>query len=136
MLDRYRLEAFGITLANVEQRLVAENVDISAGTLEEGAQVYLVRGMSRFRRLDDVERVVVRYLSDGESGRQAIRVADLGRVEMVDREIDHLVRVNGIEGVGLAVFKEAGANTVEVSTTVREALVGLADDLPAWSSPR
>jgi len=131
LLDRYRLEAFGVTLANVEQRLVAENVDISAGTLEEGAQVFLVRGMSRFRRPDDIERVVVRYLSDGESGRQAIRVADLGRVEMVDQEIDHLVRVNGVEGVGLAVFKEAGANTVQVSTTVREALVGLADDLPS-----
>ena len=131
LLDRYRLDAFGVTLANVEQRLVAENVDISAGTLEEGAQVFLVRGMSRFRRLDDVERVVVRYLSDGESSRQAIRVADLGRVEMVDQEIDHLVRVNGIEGVGLAIFKEAGANTVEVSGTVRDALVGLAGDLPS-----
>ena len=131
LLDRYRLEAFGVTLADVERRLVAENVDISAGTLEEGAKVYLVRGMSRFRRLDDIERVVVRYLTDGESGRQAIRVSDLGRVEMVDREIDHLVRVNGVEGVGLAIFKEAGANTVQVSTTVREALVGLADDLPS-----
>ena len=131
LLDRYRLEAFSVTLADVERRLVAENVDISAGTLEEGAKVYLVRGMSRFRRPADVERVVVRYLTDGESGRQAIRVADLGRVEMVDREIDHLVRVNGVEGVGLAIFKEAGTNTVQVSTTVREALLGLADDLPS-----
>lgn len=130
LLNRYRLDAFGITLAEVESRLVAENVDISAGTLEEGSQVYLVRGMSRFRRLEDVERVVVRYVTTGESGRQAIRVSDLGTVSMVDREIDHLVRVNGVEGVGLAIFKEAGSNTVQVSTIVREALVGLAQDLP------
>ena len=130
-LDRYRLDAFGVTLADVENRLVAENVDINAGMLEEGSKVYLVRGMSRFRRLSDVERVVVRYLTSGESGRQAIRISDLGSVEMVDREIDHLVRVNGVEGVGLAIFKEAGSNTVEVSTTVREALVGLAEDLPS-----
>ena len=129
-LDRYRLEAFGITLAEVESRLVAENVDISAGTLEEGSQVYLVRGMSRFRQPEDVERVVVRYLTEG-SGRQAIRVSDLGQVQMVDQEIDHLVRVNGVEGVGLSIFKEAGSNTVEVSTTVREALVGLSQDLPS-----
>ena len=131
LLDRYRLEAFGITLAQVEDRLVAENVDISAGTLEEGSEVYLVRGLSRFRRPADVGRVVVRYLAEGGGGRQAIRVSDLGRVQMVDREIDHLVRVNGVEGVGLAVFKEAGSNTVAVSTTVREALVGLAEDLPS-----
>ena len=131
LLDRYRLEAFGVTLADVESRLQADNQDISAGTLEEGAQVYLVRGMSRFRQPEDVERVVVRYLSGTDGSRQAVRVSDLGLVEMVDREIDHLVRVNGVEGVGLAVFKEAGSNTVEVSTTVREALVGLAEDLPS-----
>ena len=130
LLDRYRLEAFGVTLEEVESRLRAENQDIAAGTLEEGAQVYLVRGLSRFRRPEDVERVVVRYVSSDDSGRQAIRVADLGRVEMVDSEIDHLVRVNGVEGVGLSVYKEAGSNTVQVSTTVREALVGLAEDLP------
>ena len=131
LLDRYRLEAFGITLADVENRLVSENVDISAGTLEEGSQVFLVRGMSRFRRPEDVERVVVRYVTGGDGSRQAIRVSDLGTVAMVDREIDHLVRVDGVEGVGLAVFKEAGSNTVEVSATVREALVGLAEDLPS-----
>ena len=130
LLDRYRLDAFGITLAEVESRLIAENVDISAGTLEEGSQVYLVRGMSRFRRVEDVERVVVRYLTTEETGRQAIRVSDLGSVSMVDREIDHLVRVNGVEGVGLAIFKEAGSNTVQVSTIVRDALAGLAQDLP------
>jgi HAE1 family hydrophobic/amphiphilic exporter-1 len=131
LLDRYRLEAFGVTLADVEGRLAAENVDIAAGTLEEGARVYLVRGMSRFRRPEDVERVVVRYVAGGDSERQAIRVSDLGSVETIDREIDHLVRVNGVEGVGLAVYKEAGSNTVQVSATVREALVGLAADLPS-----
>jgi len=130
LLERYRLEAFGITLRNVEDRLVAENVDISAGTLEEGSDVYLVRGMARFREPRDVERVVVRYNVGADGSRQAIRISDLGRVELVDQEINHLVAVNGMEGVGLAIYKEAGSNTVQVSTTVREAMVGLADDLP------
>ena len=136
LLDRYRLEAFSVTLADVERRLVAENVDISVGTLEEGAQVYLVRGMSCFRRPDDVERVVVRYLSDGESGRQAIRVADLGRVEMVDREIDHLVRVNGIEGVGLAVFKEATPTPWRSRPPCATRWWGWRATCPVSSSPR
>ena len=129
-LDPYRLEAFDITLAAVERRLIDENVDISAGTLEEGSEVYLVRGMARFRRVEDIERVVVRYITGSDGGRQAIRISDVGTVALVDREIDHLVRVNGIEGVGLAIYKEAGANTVAVSKTVRAAMVGLAEDLP------
>jgi HAE1 family hydrophobic/amphiphilic exporter-1 len=130
LLDRYKLEAFGITLTEVESRLTAENVDISAGTLQEGSQVYLVRGMSRFRQPDDVERVVVRYLTGDEGERRPVRVSDLGTVEVVDQKVDHLVRVNGAEGVGLSIFKEAGSNTVQVSATVRDALDGLAADLP------
>ncbi|MCZ6643085.1 MAG: efflux RND transporter permease subunit [Gammaproteobacteria bacterium] len=129
-LDPYRLEAFNITLATVEKRLIDENVDISAGTLEEGSEVYLVRGMARFRRAEDIRRVVVQHITASDGGRQAIRISDVGTVELVDREIDHLVRVNGIEGVGLAIYKEAGANTVEVSKTVRAAMAGLAEDLP------
>lgn len=130
LLDRYRMEAFGITLAAIEGRLIEENVDISAGTLEEGAEVLLVRSVSRFRTLDDVRRVIVAYVSRSDGTRQAVRVSDIGTVALVDREIDHLVRVNSIEGVGLAVYKEAGANTVEVSRTVRDAVAGLAQDLP------
>ena len=130
LADRYRMEAFGVSLARLEERLQAENVDISAGTLAEGSQVYLVRGMSRFRSADDVADVVVLYLTDNSGRRNAIRVSDIAEVQVVDREIDHLVRVDGIEGVGVAVYKEAGANTVEVSGVVREALGGIARDLP------
>lgn len=132
-VDRYRLDAFGVTLAMLESRLAAENVDVAAGTLEEDERIFQVRGLSRFRTADDVAAVVVRYIDDpsGErNARQAVRVEDLGTVEMVDAEIDHLVLVNGVEGVGLAIFKEAGANTVGVAEEVNEALAGLHEDLP------
>ena len=131
LADRYRMEAFGVSLKQLEDRLQAENVDISAGTLEEGSQVFVVRGMSRFRTAEDVANVVVLYLADGSGGRRnAIRVSDIADVQMVAREIDHLVRVDGSEGVGVAIYKEAGANTVAVSETVQEALEGIAQDLP------
>ncbi len=129
-VDRYRLDAFGVSLGQLEQRLSQENVDIPAGTLEEDNRIFQLRALSRFRRVEDVGNVVVRYLRDDSGRQQAVRVSDLGSVELVDREIDHLVRVDGSEGVGLSIYKEAGANTVGVSTTVRDALGGLDDDLP------
>ena len=129
-VDRYRLDAFGVSLAQLEGRLAEENVDIPAGTLEEEDRVFQLRALSRFRRVEDVSDVVVRYLADESGRQQAVRVSDLGSVELIDGEIDHLVRVDGAEGVGLSVYKEAGANTVAVSTTVRAALGGLDQDLP------
>ena len=129
-VDRYRLQAYGVSLAMLEARVRAENVDQSAGTLEENDRIFQIRGLSRFRSLDDVANVVVRYMSDAAGGRKAVRVADLGTVELADAEIDHLVLVDGVEGVGLSIYKEAGANTVDVSGAVRAALDGLGNDLP------
>ena len=129
-VDRYRLDAFGVSLSLLRARLRDQNVDVEAGTLEERDQVFQVRGVSRYRSADDVGNVVVRYLSDDTGGRKAVRVSDLGNVELANAEIDHLVLVDGVEGVGVAVYKEAGANTVAVSAEVRDALVDLGDDLP------
>jgi len=129
-VDRYRLEAHGVTLSQLEARLRAANVDINAGTLEEGSRVYLVRGLSRFRRPEDIARVVVRY-DEANNGRQVpVHVSDLAEVIEADSEIRHLVLVDGREGVGVSIYKEAGANTVAVSKTVRNALEHLDRDLP------
>ena len=133
LVDRYRLDAFGVSLAMLESRLASENVDVAAGTVEENDRIFQVRGISRFRTPEDVANVVVRYIArqdDAGGARKAVRVGDLGAVTVADAEIDHLVRVNGQEGVGLAVYKEAGANTVGVSGEVRKALAALGDDLP------
>jgi len=129
-IDRTALTAHGLTLAEVEGRIAASNVDLNAGTLEEGDAVWLVRGVSRFRDLADIERVVVRYGRDAGGRRVPLRLSDIARVELAEREISHLVRLDGREGVSLAVYKESGANTVAVSGDVHRALEGLAGDLP------
>ncbi len=129
-LDRYLMEAHGITVATLEARIRAANIDINAGTLEEDDRVYLVRGVSRFRTAADVARVVVGYSRDANERLLPVRVANIGEVVVDDREISDLVLVDGAEGVGLSVYKEAGANTVTVSRTVRTALERLGADLP------
>jgi HAE1 family hydrophobic/amphiphilic exporter-1 len=129
-LDRTRLEAYGLTINDVKNRISATNVDINAGTLVEGEHVFQVRGISRFKEPEDVAKVVVKYVDTGGQGVVPIHVSDLGKVVLADADIKHLVRVDGIEGVGLSVYKEAGANTVTVSRTVNEALKQLGADLP------
>ncbi len=129
-LDQPRMEAFGIRLAEIEARLVAANLDVNAGTLEQDDKVYLVRGLARFRGPDDVAAVVVRFARDRGGVLVPVRIADIAEVALADAEIDNMVLVDGFEGVGLEVYKEAGANTVAVSRTVRRALENLNADLP------
>jgi len=129
-LDRTRVEAYGLTINEISTRIAATNVDVNAGTLVEGDHVLLVRGLSRFTSPDDVANTVVRYEETGSQGVVPIRVADLGQVVLDDAEITHVVRVDGVEGVGLSIYKEADENTVAVSRVVREALGRLGKDLP------
>ena len=129
-LDRTRVEAYGLTLAAIEGRIRASNLDLNAGTLEEGDRVLLVRGLARFRSPADVGEVVVSYARDAAGRTVPVKVRDLGTVELAQAEVRDLVRVDGAEGVGLAIYKEAGANTVAVSRAVRNAMARLDADLP------
>jgi HAE1 family hydrophobic/amphiphilic exporter-1 len=129
-LDRSRLEAYDLTISEIRSRLDAANVDVNAGTVVEQDQVFLVRGLARFTGPDDVAATVVRYQDTDAQGVVPIRVSDLGTVVMADADITHIVLVDGVEGVGLSVYKEAGSNTVSVSRTVRDALGDLGADLP------
>jgi HAE1 family hydrophobic/amphiphilic exporter-1 len=129
LLDRYLMDAHGVTMALLEQRIKASNQDINAGTLEEGDRVYLVRGLSRFRDVEDIAQVLVKYERDSENKQVPIRVGDLGRVVLAEEEISDLVLVDGQEGVSLSIYKEAGANTVKVSRSVRESVENFNTDL-------
>jgi HAE1 family hydrophobic/amphiphilic exporter-1 len=120
--NRYLMEAHSVTMATLENRIRAANLDFNAGTLEEGDNVYLVRGISRYSNIDDISRVVVKYERDANDKIVPVKVSDLGRVEIREKEISDLVLVDGKEGISLSIYKEAGANTVQVSRNVREAL--------------
>src|SRR5690606_9080370 len=86
-----------------------------------------------FTDLENIGNVVVSYVDDGAGGVLPVYIKDIAEVVMTDADITNMVRVNGVEGVGISIYKEAGANTVTVSSTVRAALGPLVDDLPGVS---
>ncbi len=128
-VDPYRLQAHGLDLLLLETRVQAANLDLNAGTLEERDRVFLIRGLSRFRSTRDVEAVVLTYERAADGRLKPVLLGDVARVREADRDVSHLVRVNGVEGVGLSIHKEAGTNTVSVSRTVRRGLDQLTLDL-------
>ncbi|MCY4096506.1 MAG: efflux RND transporter permease subunit [Gammaproteobacteria bacterium] len=129
-VDRYLMDAYEITIDSLASSINSQNIDISAGTVEDNNRVFQLRGRARYENADDVSNVVLRYIQTPGGASKAIRVQDIATVTEEAQEIDHLVLVNGREGIGLSIYKEAGENTVEVSQTIRDAIVNVADDLP------
>ena len=58
-LDTRKIAALHIPIETVISRLSAENINLSAGRIEEGTQRYLVRTVNEFRTIDDLREMLV-----------------------------------------------------------------------------
>lgn len=58
-IDQRRLAQLGLSLDNVIQRLQQENVNLSGGRLEEGAQRYLVRTVNQFTTVEQMREMLL-----------------------------------------------------------------------------
>ncbi|MDA1260227.1 MAG: efflux RND transporter permease subunit [Planctomycetota bacterium] len=119
LLDPQRLASFGIGGEMIRQRLQEENLNVPGGTLQEGSFEYVVRTLNEFRTLADIEDLPI-LERDG----RILKLRDLAVVKRSHRDRDLMLRVGSDEAVEVAIFREAGANLVEVARTVRERLWG------------
>jgi len=116
-VDQSRAALLGIPLSQIASRLQRENVDVTGGSIADGAAEYVVRVLARFADLDEIGRIVV-----GEVGDVQVRLQDLAEVRSGYQEQSTITRTNRIPSVELAIHKEAAANTVAVAQAVRERL--------------
>ncbi len=138
ILDAYLLEAYGLTPQTIVSRVQAANTDVSGGTLKDGQRAYLVKGMGRLEDVEGVRTLVVGERRGVDAGGQPdptaprvpVTVGDVARVELRFQERETMVRLDGPECIGLAIYREAGANTVSVVGSVFEMLRELERDLP------
>ena len=112
-----RLDYLKIPISQITSRLSAENVNITGGTLKDGEAEFLVRTLNEFKGIEEIGDIVV-----GEINKAPIKLADVARIFRGHKERDMVPRVNGREGVVVAIFKEGDSNTVQVSQALHERL--------------
>jgi len=125
-IDQRKMAQLRLSLEDLTARLAAENVNVSAGRLEEGTQRYLVRTMNQFGSVEEFGGLIV---APG-SGRP-IYLRDIAQVRAGYSEREAIIRMNGREAVEVAIYKEGDANTVSVANGVRARIEELREELPA-----
>jgi HAE1 family hydrophobic/amphiphilic exporter-1 len=123
-IDQRRMAQLNLSLNSLTQRLAAENVNLSAGRLEEGAQRYLVRTINQFGTVEEIANLIV---STGEV--RPVYLRDIADVRQGYKEREAIIRMNGEEAVEIAIYKEGDANTVSVARGVEAQLSELREDL-------
>lgn len=149
-LDAYRLAAYQISRQAAADAIRQSNADASGGSLDYDDKSYAIKGMGRFRSVEDVGAVVVGYKAGSDSlsvgGREAGRVfepektpvylTDVARVTYMPAKQTEMVRLNGRDCLALYIYKEAEDNTVRVVEQAETALGRMSQDLPAVTFER
>ena len=125
LLDPAKVASVGLSVAQIESSLTANNDNSGGGFYSEGGQFYYVRGLGRIKTLEDIGNVVV-AVHDGtpvlvkDVGRVAIGIAPrLGEFGYQDQD-------DAVEGVILlrtgektqSVLKSVQAKTQELNSSI------------------
>jgi len=124
-VDQQKLSQLGIGIGQIAERIRAENVNLSGGRLEEGAQRFLVRTINEFQTVDEFAGAIVANVAG-----RPVYLRDVATVTRGHKEREAITRVNGRESVELAVYKEGDANTVQIARRIERRLESIRESLP------
>jgi len=125
LVDRSRLESTGISLGRVLESVKKANITRVGGHLESGQTDYVVRPLGEFRNLQEIEEL---RLNPNEA--MPVYVKDVAEVRDGIKEELTNTRVNRTQGLVLAVRRQSGSNTVQVSDLVQAELPHIRERLP------
>ena len=125
-LDRNKLAARNLTVADVEQALRTENVELPAGSIDSEDRQFTLRIQRQFRTADEFAQLVISKGKDNH----LTRLGDIARVERTAEEKRLFFRGNGIPMVGIGIIKQSTANTLEVARAAKSEMQRLTPTLP------
>lgn len=140
-VDPERLESFGLTINDIETALAAANATAPGGTVRRGRYRYSLRTLGELTSVEQIAEVPIQVRARdagrppqpgqrSETSQQTILLRDVARVVDGYAERQSIARYNGVESVGLLLYKEAGANTVRVAQRVEGVLEELREEYP------
>ncbi len=124
-LDRERLASQGLTVQDVEEALVNQNVDSPGGRIESTQREFTVQPETDLRTPEAFDNMII-----SQAGGYPVRLKDVGYAKLGPYENRKIVRVGGKEAIGLGVVKQSTANSLEVARGVKELLPRLQAGLP------
>jgi HAE1 family hydrophobic/amphiphilic exporter-1 len=135
-IPQSRLEAYGLTVTQIQQMLAAQNMQVAAGTITEGGLSYILTTMGEYSSLDQIRNTVISYKGGGvSSGGQVelprnVYLRDLADVFEGYRDETSAVYVNGTPAVMMSVQKQSGKNSVQTARDLRSRLERMTRELP------
>jgi HAE1 family hydrophobic/amphiphilic exporter-1 len=130
-----RLEAYGLTVTQIQAMLAGNNAQVAAGSITEGGLSYILTTMGEYTSIDQIKDTVIAYKGGGVTNGQmemprTIYLRDIADVFEGYRDQESVVLVNGQPSVMLQVQKQSGKNSVQTAKELRSRLERIAREVP------
>lgn len=109
IFDQDKLASSGISVSQLSNALRSENRDISGGDFSEGKRRYVVRTVSRYESVEQVEQTVI-----ANKNGVPVRVMDVAEVKLAYEKPQALVRHKGQTAIAFNAQRQVGANVIDV----------------------
>lgn len=120
-----RLRAYDLAVTDVTAAVRNQNQELPGGNLIEGSKTLGLRTMSKLRRVEDFNDIVVTTRNGFP-----VQIKDIGRVEEGGADPNSAASLNGVQSVSVGIRKQAGSNTIEVISGVKERMAEIIPNLP------
>jgi len=105
-----RMAAYNLTAADVNQALEKENVELPSGKVRGKNTELIIKTFGRLVTEEDFNNIIIRQTNE-----QVIRLSDIGEAVLGPEVEETQVKLNGAEGISLALIPLPGANHIEIA---------------------
>ena len=120
------LSAYGLSIEDVRRAVVAENLEVPGGLVQQGQRELVLRTLGRIENAATFNNLIL-----ANRNGSPIRVRDVGRAEDSIEEPRSITTLDGVSAVSLFVRKQSGTNTVQIVDHVVARLDSLRATIPA-----
>jgi len=124
-VDTDKLDAYNLSIGQVRRALVAQNIEVPGGRIDQGSRELVLRTMGRIARVEDFNDLIV-----GSQGERPIMLRDIATVVNGSEETRSFASLDGRHAVTLEVRKQSGTNSLAVVERVKKRLAELAQVIP------
>jgi multidrug efflux pump len=128
-VDVYRMNAYKIGFDDVVNSIRDENLSLPGGSIDDGTTSLSIRVPGEFKDVKPLEDIVIKI----QNGK-AIFLRDVATVDYSFEDRQTYARLNGTEGVSLAVRKRAGENLLQIAGDVKSVVEETRKTLPSGIS--
>ncbi|HPH22467.1 MAG TPA: efflux RND transporter permease subunit [Chitinophagaceae bacterium] len=108
--DADKMNAYGVTFADIRNVLNKENVEIPSGKIYSNNTELTIRALGRLTTEKDFNDLILREDATG-----IVRLSDVAKVEIGPQSDEYSWRLNGVPAIGLAIIPQPGANYIKIA---------------------